>query len=343
TAQLGTIPRLMREAEKAGTTLVIDRVIGCAAGPSIGGTGGVGSGTGAERACRAGHVSNVLVTPNHLAMAYGGDEPIIREMVVSEYVRRTATPIPPVVVAAGPVQDVVVLGDEIDVGSFPLLIHSPKDAGRYITAGMVIAKDPETGIRNVSINRMQLKGPRKLGIRMMSPQHLGQIYDQCERLGRPLEVAVVIGNHPLELIAATTSVELGVDELGLAGALRGEPLQVVRCRTVDLEVPAHAEVVIEGEVRPGEREAEGPFGDFMQYYVPVMKNHVLHVRAVTHRRDPLCAAIKAGSVEDTHLLASSREAAILQAVRGTGSEVVAVHLGPTIMNCAISIRKQHEA
>lgn len=319
-AELEAVPRLMREAEKAGMTLVVERVVGSGAG----------------------HVSNLLVTPNHLAMAYGTDEPISREMVVSEYIRRTAAPIAPVVVDEGPVQEVVVPGDEIDVGSFPLLKHSPKDIGRYITAGMVITKDPETGIRNVSINRMQLKGPRKLGIRMMPPQHLGLIYQKAEKLGRPLEVAVAVGNHPLELIAATTSVELGVDEFGLAGALRGEPLQLVRCRTIDLEVPAHAEVVIEGKVRPGEREAEGPFGDFMQYYVPVMDNHVFHVRAVTHRRNPLFAAIKAGSVEDTHLLASSREAAIYRAARATGSEVVVVHLAPTILNCAISIRKRHE-
>ena len=331
-AELTAIPGLMREAEKAGMTLLVERVEGCQAA-------GDGEAAGA---CLAGHASNLLVTREHLVTAFSTGGVVGRGAIAPEFTRRTARLIPPVVMEHGPVQEVVKLGEEADVRAFPLLKHSPKDVDRYVTAGVVIARDPETGIRNASINRMQLKGPRKLGIRMMAPQHLGRIYEKAERLGRPLEVAVAVGVHPLDLLAASTSVAFGLDELGLAGSLRGEPLQLVRCRTVDLEVPAGAEVVIEGEVPPREREAEGPFGDFMQYYVPVMDNHVLHVRAITHRRHPLFGAIKAGSVEDTHLLACSREAAIYQAARETGTEVTAVNLGPTILNCAIAIRKRDE-
>lgn len=329
-APITSIPTLMRQAELSGRTLIVDVVTGSEREP--------------EGRYRAGHVSNLLPTPEHLATAYGltPTEATIGPRLVSEYVCRTTDLVPPVLVSHGPVQETVLLGGEVDISAFPLVRHSPKDVERYITAGLVVVRDPLTGKTNMSINRMQLKGPNKLGIRMMPPQHLGQIQQRAESLGQVLEVAVAIGNHPLDLLAATTSTVLGVDELAIAGALRGAPLEVVRCRTVDLEVPAHAEIVIEGEIRPGEREMEGPFGDFLQFYVPPMENHVLHIRAITHRRQPLFAAIKAGSLEDTQLLATSREAVLYLAAQAAGAEVLAVHLGPTILNGAIAIRKRSE-
>ena len=329
-ADLVDIPGLMHQAELAGNTLVVEAV--------------TGSDVSSDGIYRAAHVSNLLPTPEHLALAYGMEAGEARNGValVREYMERARERIAPVVCGEGQVQEVVLKGNEVDVSLFPLLKHSSKDVARYITAGMVIAQDPETGIRNVSINRMQLKGPNKLGIRMMPPQHLGRIQAKAEQLGQVLEVAVAIGNHPLDLLAATTSTDFGVDELGIAGALRGVPLALVRCCTVDLEVPANAEVVIEGEIRPGEREIEGPFGDLLQFYVPPMMNHVLHVRAVTHRTQPMFAAIRAGSKEDTRLLSNSREALLLERAQATGAEVVGVHLGPTILNGAIAIRKHSD-
>ena len=107
---------------------------------------------------------------------------------------------------------------------------------------------------------------------------LSGIHDKSEKFGKNLEIAVAIGNHPFETLSAATSFDFGVDEFTIAGALRQEPLQLVKCETVDLEVPAFAEIVIEGEVLSGVREAEGPFGDFMQFYVPVMNNPVVKVK-----------------------------------------------------------------
>jgi len=126
-----------------------------------------------------------------------------------------------------------------------------------------------------------------------------------------------------------------------AEALRKEPLEVVRGETVDLEVPAGAEFVLEGEVLAGVREAEGPFGDFMQYYVPVMENHVLRVKAITHRNEAIYQTIQASSIEDTHLLALSREARVYEAVSKV-ADIRAVCLVPTILGCTISIRKRFE-
>lgn len=283
-------------------------------------------------------VSNVMGTREMLATAFGTTP----EGVVQKWIDGTSNPIDPVLVPSGPVKEVVKIGDEANIDELPLVIHCAKDAGPYITAGVVVARDPETGQRNVSINRMMYRSAHETGIRMMPPQHLGVIQEKAERLGRPLEVAVAIGNHPFEMIVAATTVAFGQDEFTLASGLRGEPLQLVKCETVDVEVPACAEIVLEGEVVPALREPEGPFGDFMQYYVPVMNNHIFRLRAITHRRDPIYQTIQASSTEDVHLLALSRESQVYEAVRRTGAKIKAISLSPTILSCAIAIEKQFE-
>jgi 2,5-furandicarboxylate decarboxylase 1 len=263
------------------------------------------------------------------------------EQVVAEWLERVKNPLAPEIVGSGPVKDVIQKGKAVDLEALPIVTHCSKDAGPFITAGMVTARDPETGVRNVSINRMQLKGKDKLGIRMMPPQHLGMIQAKSEKLGKNLEVAVAIGNHPFETLSAATSFDFGVDEFTIAGALRQEPLQLVKCETVNLEVPAFAEIVLEGEILSGVREPEGPFGDFMQFYVPVMNNHVVKVKAITHRREPIYQTIQASSLEDTHILGLSREGMVYEAVSKV-ADVLAVCLAPTIFSCMISIRKRFE-
>jgi UbiD family decarboxylase len=241
-----------------------------------------------------------------------------------------------------PVQEVVLQGDAADLTRLPLIVHATRDAGAYITAGIVLAHDPRTGRRNVSINRMQLKGPRKMGIRMMPPQQLGIIQSHAEAKAQPLPIAVVIGNHPLDLLAAATTLPFGDDELELAGALRGEPVPMARGVSVDLEVPGSAELVLEGYVEPGVREAEGPFGDFLQFYVPVMDNHVFRLTAITHRKNPILQAIHAGSQEDVNLLGIGREAQVATAAAATGARLRGVRLLPTILACAISIEQAYQ-
>lgn len=313
---ISEIPVVMRQKEKEAKTVLFENIAGY----------------------KNKLFNNILGGRDFLALAFGCS----REDVIKEYMKRAENPIETKMVAEGPVQEKIFTGDDVDIKQFPFIVHSAKDAGRYITAGMVIVRDPETGVRNVSINRMQLKGPNKIGVRMMPPQHLGVIYEKAEKMDKPLEVAVAIGNHPLDLVAAVTSPPFGVDELTIAGGLRGEPLEMVKCKTIDLEVPARAELVIEGVLYPREREKEGPFGDFMGYYVPVMENHVMHIKAITMRQDPLLQVIKAGSIEDTHLLALSREAQVYRAVAGTNAKIKALSLCPMIFTCAISIEKQFE-
>jgi len=282
-------------------------------------------------------VYNVLGSRRMLALALKTRE----GAVVREFAKRSKKLIPPKIVKSGPVKEVIKNGEDADATKLPIVTHCEKDAGPYITGGIVVAKDPETGFRNVSFNRLQLKGKNKLGIRMMPPQHLGIIHSKAEAKGRNLEVAVAIGCHPCELICGATKLPYGVDHFELAGALRGEPVELVKCETVDVEVPANAEIVLEGEVLANVREAEGPFGDFMEYYIPIMDNHVFKLKAITHRENPIYQTMYAGSREDTLLLGISKEATILEAVEVMGTEVKDLNLSP-LLNVAISIKKKFE-
>ncbi len=283
-------------------------------------------------------VANVVGDREMLGLALG----VPPQAAVAAFAARSQQRLRPKLVDNGPVQQVVRRGHEVDLRQLPMAVHSEKDAGPYLTAGLVIARNPQTGARNVSFNRMMLRGPGEMGIRMMPPQHLGQIYDLATSAGQPLEIAVVLGNHPAELIAGATSLPFGEDEFELAGALRGEPVEMVKCQTVDLEVPANAEIVLEGEVLPGVAEPEGPYGDFMQFYVPVMNNRVARFKAMTHRQSPIYQTMHAGAAEDTTLLALSREALLFEAAAATGAEVCQVSLLPTILAGAVSIRKKFE-
>ncbi|MFP4036146.1 MAG: UbiD family decarboxylase [Desulfobacteraceae bacterium] len=283
-------------------------------------------------------LANNVFGTRKAAAAFWGTK---REQVVLEWMNRVKKPVQPIEVQSSPVKEIMQKGDRVNLEDLPIVTHCGKDAGPYITAGMVVAKDPDTGIRNVSVNRMQLKGKNKLGIRMMPPQHLGLIHEKSEKRGRNLEIAVAIGNHPFDILAAVSSPRYGEDEFTIAGALRKEPLELIKCETVDLEVPAAAEIVLEGEVLAGVREAEGPFGDFMQYYVPVMENHVFMVKAITYRADAVYQTIQAGSLEDTQYLALSREAVVYEAA-SHAADVLAVSLVPTILGCAVSINKRSE-
>lgn len=259
---------------------------------------------------------------------------------LQEVSNRASTNLKTRLVRAAPVQEVC--KEKIDFSKVPILTHFERDAGRYITAGTVVAKDPETGFRNSSFNRMMLRTDSRFGIRMMPPQHLGIMQEKAETRERNLEVAVVIGNHPAEMIASASALPYGKDHLDLASSLRGEPLEVVKCKTVDLEVPANSEMVIEGEVEAHVREEEGPFGEFMDYYVERNKNHVLKIKSVSHRSDYIYQALLCGSSEDLGILALNREILIYRALMAAGYDVVDVSLTPFLFNGIVSIRKRFE-
>jgi 2,5-furandicarboxylate decarboxylase 1 len=243
-----------------------------------------------------------------------------------------------------PVKEKVILEDIDLLKALPIPIHHEMDAGHYITAGLFIVRDPQTRKQNVSIHRLQVTGKSKLGI-LMLPRHTYHLYKQAEERNQPLECAIVIGIDPITMLASQASTPFGIDELEIASALRGTPLPLVRCETVDIDVPAESEIVIEGRILPHIREPEGPFGEFPKYYGPRSDKEVIEVTAITHRRDAVYYTIVPAGYEHLLLGGIPREASLLQTLRQTIPTVKAVHMtlgGACRYHAVISIRKTEE-
>ena len=177
-----------------------------------------------------------------------------------------------------------------------------REAAPYITAGVIIAKDPETGKRNVSIARLRLEGGNRLMAGIAKNHHLYILAEKAKALGRKLEIAVAIGNHPAVLLGSQLYLGLGDDEYDNIGGLLGEPLRLVRCRTVDLEVPAEAEIVLEGELDPDDLVPEGPVSEFHGFYVDYGPGLGVAIRCVTQREKPIYQAVLPGFFAEHCLL-----------------------------------------
>ncbi|HEX5512445.1 MAG TPA: UbiD family decarboxylase [Actinomycetales bacterium] len=267
--------------------------------------------------------------------------------VASRYLEALTSPIAPVVQASGPVKEVVRIGDDVDVLSeLPVLTHFEHDGGPYITSGIVVAEDPETGVRNVSYHRMQVCGPTDLRI-VIVPRHLHAMQQKAEERGEALPVAVVLGVDSAVRLAAGTSgsvIPLGFDELAIAGALKGRPEQMVRCETSDVHVPANAEIVIEGEILPGVRADEGPFAEFAGTYKPVAKKHVFRATAMTRRKDAIYQGLVTGTSEQLLLMGLPNEPVMTKAIRGVVPGVRDVHVtsgGLHKFHAIVSLEQRH--
>jgi UbiD family decarboxylase len=219
------------------------------------------------------------------------------------WLKAEANPIAPRIVSSGPAQEVVFTGSDVDAGRLPISRHFTQDAGRYISSGILVCKDPDTGVRNLSFQRLQLKGANRFGASLHSRGHIWDHLMRCEARGRNLEVAVVIGAHPAVYLAAGAKVAMEVDEYDLAGALLGQPVDLVRCRTIDVEVPAEAEIVLEGEILANVHEAEGPFGEYTGYSTSRSTQNVFVVKAITRRAKPLYLDLIPGYSTEHLLLA----------------------------------------
>ncbi|ABE30897.1 ubiD decarboxylase family protein [Paraburkholderia xenovorans LB400] len=207
----------------------------------------------------------------------------------------------------------------------PIPTHSEHDNGPYLTAGLVIARNPRTGVQNVSINRIQVHGPDRMAI-LLLPRHLHAFQKTAEEAGEALDVAIAIGVDPLTMLASQAISPIDSDELEIAGALHGAPLPVVRCVSHGVNVPAFAEIVIEGRILPNVREPEGPFGEFPKYYSAREAREVIEVTAVTHREKPIFHTIVPAEMEHLLLGAIPREASLLAHLQRSHPGVKDVHL-----------------
>lgn len=252
---------------------------------------------------------------------------------------REAKSLPVQEVTSAPVQEVVLTGAQVDVTrDLPQVVHSELDAGAYITAGIFLARDPATGVYNASWNRTQIAAARHMRTRMMPPQHLGQYQAAAEAADKPLPVACVIGAPPSVMLASSSKVPYEADELEVAGGWQNQPLRVVRAKTQDLLVPADAELVIEGEIVPKIREEEGPFGEFLDSYVEIGRNHIFRVTGITRRHDPIYHIMTAGGTEDINLLSIMMQVEVYKAV-SKHVKVRDVGCPVQILGCVISIHR----
>jgi 2,5-furandicarboxylate decarboxylase 1 len=210
--------------------------------------------------------------------------------------------IPPKIVKDGPCKEVILTGNDADFARLPICTHNAKDAGPFITIGLGFTRHPEYG-NNVSISRMQIYDGKTMGCRSVPPQHLGVYFREAESKGVPLEVAFTIGNDPYVTLCSQISGSIYLDELNVAGGWMGRPVDVVKCETVDVYVPATSEIVLEGELIPGERRTEGPFGEFPGYYQAVTQQAVFKLKAITHRRNPIyVTALTGPPTTDNHVM-----------------------------------------
>jgi 2,5-furandicarboxylate decarboxylase 1 len=268
-------------------------------------------------------VANVVASRRALAFALGVPE----AGLAAEYARRIKERIKPVVIDDAPFHHHVVTGEDVDLTALPIPVYFPGDAGRYLTAGMLVARDPDTGVETEGYHRFQVKGRNRLGVSLHSRRRMFEYQRRAEARGQALPCAIVLGLHPLVSMGSLAYPPADVGKFEVVGGLFGAPLQVAPCLKTDLQVPATAEIVIEGEIEPGVREPEGPFGEFTGYFSQRSTEHVFVARAIAMRERPWFQSIGSGRAGD-HIttLGLVREAEILNALARSIPNVTAVHV-----------------
>ena len=263
----------------------------------------------------------LLSSPSRIALALGCAESEVRARMAAA----TEKPIPAKTESSGQCQEVVV--DKPDLSKLPIPTHSPLDAGPFITAGVVIARDPETGRHNLSYNRMQIYERDRAGISMNIWRHIKAFFDKIEPKGQNLPFCVALGPDPVVMMAA--AFRYAGDEYEVAGSLRGAPIPVVRAKTCDVMVPATSEIILEGEVLAGERQMEGPMAEFTGHYSGADPKHVARITRITHRKNPIFQTMNGGGYEHVSVgNMITREPLLERFVKHISPRVKAVHLPP---------------
>jgi 2,5-furandicarboxylate decarboxylase 1 len=255
------------------------------------------------------------------------------------YLRAMEKPIAPKLVSKAAVKEVILTGDQIDLYKLPQILHHQEDAGAYITAAISFAKDPSSDTWNCAYNRLMIKGRDTTSIHLTLAKHLWEFQRAAEAQGKALPVAFAIGVHPAIALGCLAIGSIDEDERAIMGGLLGEPLELVKCETSDVLVPAHAEMIVEGEILPHERTPEGPFGEFTGYSLGERQREVLKVRAITHRRDAIFQDITVGHLDHLMLSTTPIEANLYRSVRAMVPTVKAVRV-PAPFTCYVSIEQR---
>ncbi len=262
---------------------------------------------------------------NHFFQAEAPDS-LIKKLKLIPKLKRLSDIFPRVVKKA-PCQDVVLMDKEVDLKKFPILHCWPKDGGQFITLPLVFTKNPLTGVRNIGMYRMQVYDKNTTGMHWHPHKGGAQHYRISEQLGKRLEAAVAIGPDPITTYAATAPLPEDIDEILFSGFLRNEPVEIVKCITIDHEVPAHSQIILEGYIEPNERRLEGPFGDHTGYYSLPDSYPVFHITCITHRKDLIYPATIVGRppMEDCYM-AKATERIFLPIIKKQLPEIMDINL-----------------
>jgi len=286
-------------------------------------------------------VTNFIFSRSALAAALGMEE----KDLIPNLRQAMEKPRPCEIVENAPFQENVLTQNLNPLKMFPFPTYHERDAGPYITGGVLIAKDPETGIRNASIHRVRVFEDDIMSL-LILPRHLDLCLQKAAERKQNLEVAVAIGIDPFTLLASQAILPFGIDELEVANAMRGNSsLKLARCATVNLEVPAESEIVLEGVIDPFQTRVEGPFGEFPRYYSPQADRPIFRLTAICHRHNPVYYSILPAGREHLLLGAIPREVSILMDVQKAVPSVKGVHLtygGTCRYHLVISMSKKSE-
>jgi 2,5-furandicarboxylate decarboxylase 1 len=243
-------------------------------------------------------VGNLLGTKKRLSIALGVDQEHLLEDALPKLENRLL----PILVSDRSQKVVITKKEKIDLLKLlPILTYYSKDSGPYITSGITSARDLKDGTIGRGLHRMEVRGKNELGISLLNPP-LSEIYAHCKKERKKMEVATVIGVDPALLIAAVFKIPRGMDKLTVAGGLRGEPIPLVKAETVDIDIPAYAEITIEGFIDPKGKEKDGMLGESSGYYMTFSKSPTIHVTTITYRKGAYFHAIIPWSLEVDNLL-----------------------------------------
>lgn len=273
-------------------------------------------------------VTNLLGSYEMLGVALDVDaRKMGKAEVLKEYRKREADTKPTQTVPASeaPVKEVILKGKDVDLSLLPLIHHQEDDSGKYITIGTMICKDPDTGIPNAAVYRHEVKGKDRLGCMVVGVHHAAYIARRCAELGKPMEVVISIGHHPAITIGACSTGDINENELELIGGLLGEPLQVTPGETVDLPVPARAEIAIEGIIDPRNMGTDGPFAEFTHYYGGEASCYIIQVTAITMRQDAIYHDLDPAHREHNYSSVLANESNAYNVIKEAVPTVKAVH------------------
>jgi 2,5-furandicarboxylate decarboxylase 1 len=280
-------------------------------------------------------------TRERIAIALGERE----EDCVEAFSRHLDAPVSARRVPGGPVKEVMHLGADVDLGALPVPVHTAVDGGRYLTAAIGVVRDPDTGHVNTGIYRMMIKGRNRLTVWPARPHDLAKLVDRARVRGEAVEFAIVVGHHPTLAIGSQGKNEMTTDAFELTSALMGQPLEVTPAETIDIDIPAHAEIVIEGRILPDVMEEEGPFGEFT-YYSGSTVAPVCEVSAITHRHDAIFVDLHPTHPEHRCLwIFPAREARLLTKLREIlpGTRKVHIPLHGAGMSAYVALDPTHDS